>query len=55
MEFEWDPRKAEKNLCTHGVSFDEAATTFGDPLGVTAPDPDHSLRVYLKTPSVICT
>lgn len=42
MEFEWDPRKAAKNLRAHGVSFDEAATVFGDPLGVTAPDPDHS-------------
>ena len=26
----------------HGVSFDEAATVFGDPLAVTIHDPDHS-------------
>lgn len=42
MEFEWDPEKAEKNLRKHGVSFDEAATIFGDPLAVTFVDPDHS-------------
>ena len=43
MEFEWDPKKAERNLRAHGISFDEAATAFGDPLSVTAPDPDHSV------------
>ena len=42
VEFEWDPKKAAKNLREHKVSFDEAATVFGDPLGTTAPDPDHS-------------
>ena len=26
----------------HGVTFPEAATAFGDPLSITAPDPDHS-------------
>ena len=36
------PKKRRKTFRAHGVSFDEAATTFGDPLGVTAPDPDHS-------------
>ncbi|HEY7553804.1 MAG TPA: BrnT family toxin [Candidatus Binatia bacterium] len=43
MEFEWDPKKAAKNFHKHGVSFNEAATVFGDPLGTTVPDPDHSL------------
>ena len=42
MEFEWDPQKAKKNLRKHGAPFAEAATIFGDPLAVTAPDPDHS-------------
>ena len=42
MEFEWDPVKAQNNLTKHGVSFDEAATVFGDPLAVTIDDPDHS-------------
>jgi uncharacterized DUF497 family protein len=44
MEFEWDSAKAEKNLAKHGVSFAEAATLFGDPLSLTYPDPDHSVR-----------
>lgn len=43
MDFEWDPKKAAQNLRKHGVSFYEAATVFGDGLGTTAPDPDHSL------------
>ena len=43
MEFEWDPKKATQNLRKHGVSFHEAATVFGDLLGTTVPDPDHSL------------
>jgi uncharacterized protein len=42
MRFEWDPTKAARNLKDHKVSFNEAATVFGDPLGVTVPDPDHS-------------
>jgi uncharacterized protein len=42
MDFEWDPRKAAKNIGRHGVNFTEAATVFGDPLGVTTSDPDHS-------------
>lgn len=42
MEFEWDQAKADSNLEKHGVSFDEAATAFGDPLSLTIPDPDHS-------------
>ena len=42
MEFEWEPSKAAANLRKHGVSFNEAATVFGDFLGITAVDPDHS-------------
>jgi uncharacterized protein len=42
MRFEWDPKKAEKNLMKHGVTFQEAATVFGDPLAITFQDPDHS-------------
>lgn len=42
MEFEWDPRKAAKNVRKHKVSFAEAASVLGDPLGVTVHDPDHS-------------
>jgi uncharacterized DUF497 family protein len=43
VEFEWDPKKAAKNFRKHRVSFNEAATVFGDPLGTTVADPDHSL------------
>ena len=42
MEFEWDPRKAAGNLAKHRVSFEEAATVFGDPLGKIVADPRHS-------------
>lgn len=42
MEFEWDARKAAANLKKHGVSFQEAATVFGDTMAITYPDPDHS-------------
>ncbi len=41
--FEWDEKKAALNLRKHGVSFEEAATVFGDPLSLNMPDPDHSL------------
>jgi uncharacterized protein len=41
--YEWDPRKATRNDRKHGVSFEEAATVFLDPLAVTFDDPDHSL------------
>jgi uncharacterized DUF497 family protein len=42
MRFEWDSRKAVANLKKHGVTFQEAATVFGDPLAITFQDPDHS-------------
>jgi uncharacterized DUF497 family protein len=42
MEFEWDLRKAERNLAKHGVSFDEARTVFGDALAATVSDSLHS-------------
>lgn len=43
MEFEWDPKKVAKNFRKHRISFNEAATVFGDSLGTTVLDPDHSL------------
>ena len=42
MIYESDPEKAKRNLREHGVSFEEAATVFLDPLAMTYPDPDHS-------------
>ena len=43
QRFEWDVRKAADNLTKHGVSFDEASTVFGDPLGKIVDDPRHSV------------
>ena len=49
MEFECDSKKAVRNLHKHGVSFEEAATVFDDPLATYYEDPDHSIteRRYL--------
>jgi hypothetical protein len=44
LRFEWDAPKSTANLRKHGVSFEEAATVFGDPLALTFADPDHSIR-----------
>lgn len=44
MEFEWDPQKAAANLAKHTVSFENAATVFGDPLGRIQSDPRHSVE-----------
>ncbi|MCI5227739.1 MAG: BrnT family toxin [Candidatus Electrothrix sp. AX2] len=46
MNFEWDSNKADSNLSKHGVSFDEAATVFDDPLYLDFFDPDHSYGEY---------
>jgi uncharacterized DUF497 family protein len=43
VRFEWNALKAAANLRKHGVSFDEAASVFFDPLSATGDDPDHSL------------
>ena len=42
LKFEWDRRKSVLNIKKHGVSFEDAATAFGDPLSVTIHDPKHS-------------
>ena len=34
--FEWDESKHRVNARKHGVSFEEAATVFGDPLSITS-------------------
>jgi uncharacterized protein len=31
-EFEWDTNKAQRNIDQHGVTFEEAAEVFLDPL-----------------------
>lgn len=35
VEFEWDSNKAESNIAKHGVTFEEAAEVFFDPLSVS--------------------
>lgn len=40
--FEWNRRKAAKNLLQHGVRFPEAATVFFDRRSITIPDDQHS-------------
>jgi hypothetical protein len=40
--FEWHARKARTNLAKHGISFEEAAEAFDDPLSLTITDPVHS-------------
>lgn len=42
MDFSWNRAKAAANERKHQVSFAEAMTVFGDPLSLTAFDPDHS-------------
>jgi uncharacterized DUF497 family protein len=43
LRFSWDPDKAAGNRRRHWVTFEEAATAFGDALSMTVPDPDHSV------------
>jgi uncharacterized DUF497 family protein len=40
--FEWDCQKAEANITKHGISFEESATVFQDPMAVSIYDDDHS-------------
>ena len=47
MRFTWDARKAAANLKKHGVSFEEASTTFEDELGAYFPDALHAQRFIL--------
>jgi len=42
LMFEWELKKAMRNIKIHGVSFDEASTVFRDPLSRTIDDPLHS-------------
>lgn len=43
MDLEWDAAKARRNAAKHGITFEEAATAFQDPLELTVFDPDHSI------------
>nr|VFJ43179.1 MAG: hypothetical protein BECKFW1821A_GA0114235_100314 [Candidatus Kentron sp. FW] len=46
MKFEWDNKKAAANIKYHGISFQEAASVFGDSLAITFNDPDSSFGEY---------
>ena len=47
IEFRWDAKKAASNLRKHGVSFDEAATVFADPLALVLEDALYAERAIL--------
>ncbi len=42
LEFEWDEARAASNQKKHGVTFEEAATVFADPLAAIFDDEVHS-------------
>ena len=42
LTFEWDPAKALENDRKHGVTFEEASTSFADISSLTNHDPEHS-------------
>ncbi len=42
FHFEWDAAKAVSNRHKHGISFEQAATVFIDPLMLSIPDMEHS-------------
>jgi len=52
--YEWNAAKATTNLKKHGVSFEQAATIFLDPMTLTFPDPDHS-NDEMREISIGCT
>ena len=52
MDFSWDERKAASNLRKHGVSFEEAATVFADPLALRIEDAADPARTLLLGASV---
>lgn len=42
ISFEWDEKKAEENLKSHKISFEEALAVFSDPNARMIHDPEHS-------------
>jgi uncharacterized DUF497 family protein len=45
-DVEWDEIKNRLNHKKHNVSFEEAATSFLDPLEITIDDPAHAMSEY---------
>ena len=52
MRFSWDPRKAASNVRKHGVTFEEAATVFADPLAMVMTDAVCASRTLIIGESV---
>ena len=42
LVFEWDKKKEKVNIKKHGISFEEARTSFYDENAIQFYDPDHS-------------
>jgi len=58
--FEWHAPKAAANRAKHKVTFEEATTVFGDPLGRIVDDPRHSQEeerfvLLANPPSAACS
>jgi len=47
VRYVWDPKKARSNERKHGVSFEEAVTSFADPLAIIADDLVRAERAIL--------
>lgn len=51
MRYVWDPKKARANQKKHGVSFDEAVSSFADRLGIIvddAVDPERAILIAMS-------
>jgi uncharacterized protein len=46
LTFIWDLAKARLNKRRHRVTFQQTVSAFGDPLPVTAEDPEHSAGYF---------
>ena len=44
LRFEWNAVEAAANLADQGVSFEEAASVFDDPMSITLVDESDSIR-----------
>lgn len=53
MRFTWDARKASANARKHGVTFEEAATVFADPLASIVDDTAHDDRALILGDSIM--
>lgn len=49
IRFEWDEKKAARNLAKHGVSFELAALVFADPYAMTVQDRIENFERHWQT------